>query len=108
PGGYLERFRREARAAAKLHHTNIVPVFGVGEADGLHFYAMQFIPGQGLDSVLDEVRRLRDARSGTAGRPAARGGSGVAHTVAVGLVTGTFVPSAEPAAVLPPPPSPGS
>src|SRR5262249_41458164 len=66
-GGYLERFRREARAAARLHHTNIVPVFGVGEADGLHFYAMQFIPGQGLDSVLDEVRRLRAARSSAAG-----------------------------------------
>src|SRR5437588_8182300 len=40
----LGRFRREARSAARLHHTNIVPVFGVGEQDGLHYYVMQFIP----------------------------------------------------------------
>src|SRR5205085_8465057 len=46
---YLERFRREAKAAARLHHTNIVPVFGVGEAEGVPFYAMQFIHGEGLD-----------------------------------------------------------
>src|SRR5262245_20047596 len=57
---FLERFKREARAAARLHHTNIVPVFGVGEAAGFHYYAMQFIQGQGLDAVLDEVRRLRE------------------------------------------------
>jgi serine/threonine protein kinase len=44
----LQRFGREARAAARLHHTNIVPVFGVGEAEGLHYYVMQFIPGLGL------------------------------------------------------------
>jgi serine/threonine protein kinase len=50
----LERFRREAQAAANLHHTNIVPVFGVGEQDGVHYYAMQFIEGQGLDRVLVE------------------------------------------------------
>ena len=48
----LERFRREAQAAARLHHTNIVPVFGVGEHDGVHYFAMQFIQGQPLDSVL--------------------------------------------------------
>jgi serine/threonine protein kinase/WD40 repeat protein len=58
----LARFQREARSAAKLHHTNIVPVFGVGEQDGLHYYVMQFIQGLGLDVVLDELRRLRQPR----------------------------------------------
>ncbi len=53
------RFQREARAAARLHHTNIVPVFGVGRDDGHHYYVMQFIPGMGLDAVLEELRRLR-------------------------------------------------
>jgi WD40 repeat protein/serine/threonine protein kinase len=56
---HRERFRREARAAARLHHTNIVPVFGVGEHQGVHYYAMQFIHGPGLHEVLKEVRRLR-------------------------------------------------
>ncbi len=55
----LGRFRREARAAAGLHHTNIVPVFAVGEQDGVPYYAMQFIRGQGIDTILDELRWLR-------------------------------------------------
>jgi serine/threonine protein kinase/WD40 repeat protein len=54
---HLERFCREARAAARLHHTNIVPVFAVGEDHGIHYYAMQFIQGQSLAEVLREVRR---------------------------------------------------
>ena len=70
PGhGQLERFKREARAAARLHHTNIVPVFGVGEHDGMPYYVMQFIQGLGLDEVLDEVKRLQ-ATSGPAVPPA--------------------------------------
>jgi serine/threonine protein kinase len=51
-----ERFRREARAAALLHHSNIVPVFGVGQDRGVHFYAMQFIHGQSLAKVIADRR----------------------------------------------------
>jgi serine/threonine protein kinase len=46
----VKRFQREARTAARLHHTNIVPVFGVGEAEGFHYYVMQLIDGIGLDT----------------------------------------------------------
>src|SRR3954471_5376526 len=41
----LARFRREARSAAQLHHTNIVPVFEVGKDGDISYYAMQFIQG---------------------------------------------------------------
>src|SRR5262249_13877710 len=47
----------EAKAAAKLHHTNIVPVHGFGEHEGTPYYVMQFIPGLGLDAVIDELAR---------------------------------------------------
>ncbi|MFI5457877.1 MAG: protein kinase [Isosphaerales bacterium] len=57
------RFEREARAAAKLHHTNIVPVFGVGEHDGLPYYVMQYIQGLGLDAVLDELNHIKPGGS---------------------------------------------
>jgi eukaryotic-like serine/threonine-protein kinase len=56
---HLLRFQREARAAALLHHTNIVPVFGVGEHEGVHYYAMQYIEGPSLDTVLRRVIRQR-------------------------------------------------
>src|SRR5262249_7159218 len=55
---HKRRFEREAKAAAKLHHTNIVPVFSVGEHEGLPFYAMQFITGTGLDIVIKELARM--------------------------------------------------
>ena len=67
----IERFQLEARSAARLHHGNIVPVYGVGEHEGMHYYAMQFIQGHGLDAILDDLRRLRGLvrHSGTALRP---------------------------------------
>jgi len=59
---FVERFRREAQAAAGLDQPGIVPVHGVGEARGLHYYAMQFIDGVGLDAVIDELARRRTGR----------------------------------------------
>jgi WD40 repeat protein/serine/threonine protein kinase len=53
------RFEREARAAAQLHHTNIVPVFGIGQDGDKAYFAMQLISGQGLDVVIDQLRRIR-------------------------------------------------
>ncbi len=52
---YVERFRREAQAAARLHHTNIVGVFGVGEAAGRHYYVMEYIAGTPLNRVIREL-----------------------------------------------------
>jgi YD repeat-containing protein len=101
---YLERFRREAKAAARLHHTNIVPVFGVGEADGTHYYAMQFIRGEGLDKVLADLRRLR-AAPGAPAAPAMPSEASVAHS----LLTGGFAaPAAPPAEEPSPSPAPSS
>lgn len=50
-----ERFQREAEAAARLYHTNIVPVFGVGQHGELPYYVMQFVDGVGLDTVLRQA-----------------------------------------------------
>lgn len=52
----IERFHQEAQAAARLHHTNIVPVFGFGEHEGQYFLAMQLIRGAGLDRVIAALR----------------------------------------------------
>ncbi len=103
-GRARRRFEREAKSAARLHHTNIVPVFGVGEQDGLPYYVMQFIQGLGLDAVLEELKKLQPGAAGTGtiigvGRPVSRNGGQVgklpdgdltAAHVARSLLTGGF------------------
>jgi serine/threonine protein kinase/Flp pilus assembly protein TadD len=63
----LQRFHNEARAAACLHHTNIVPVFAVGCERGVHFYAMQLIEGVTLASVIHDLRQLDQKESAAEG-----------------------------------------
>ncbi len=52
------RFQREARIAASLHHTNIVPVYGYGEHQGRLYYAMPLVDGIGLDTMIKSLRSL--------------------------------------------------
>ncbi len=70
----VERFRREARATARIHHPSIVPVYEVGEAEGTHFYAMEFLEGRSLDQLIEAARRTpaprRKPGSSTASDPA--------------------------------------
>ncbi|MBI1913775.1 MAG: protein kinase [Planctomycetes bacterium] len=96
PGGAMldehqqKRFQREAKAAARMHHTNIVPVYGVGEHEGMLYYVMQFIQGLGLDEVLTELRRLHEARGGSPPTTPARTKDVSAVDVAQSLLTGQF------------------
>jgi serine/threonine protein kinase len=53
---HRQRFQVEAQAAALLHHEHIVPVFGIGCDQGVHYYAMQFIEGRSLTDVIQELR----------------------------------------------------
>lgn len=98
---HLQRFQREARAAARLHHTNIVPVFGVGESDGVHYYVMQFIHGLGLDQVLEEVRRLRSDHPATSSRTSGRGTDDTSVDSATLLVRSPALDGANPGVELP-------
>ena len=52
----VARFAREARSAAGLHHSNIVPVFGFGQFEETHYYAMQFIDGVTIEDVVAALR----------------------------------------------------
>ncbi|MEK9665395.1 MAG: Stk1 family PASTA domain-containing Ser/Thr kinase [Candidatus Nanopelagicales bacterium] len=60
---FVARFRREARAAAQLSHPHVVSVFDQGEADGLPYLAMEYVPGRTLRDVLREFHVLSPAQA---------------------------------------------
>ncbi len=60
---FVERFRREAQAAANLSHPSIVPVFDWGEDDGTYFIVMELIDGTSLAELLRGSRTLTPSRS---------------------------------------------
>ncbi|MGO8861456.1 MAG: Stk1 family PASTA domain-containing Ser/Thr kinase [Acidimicrobiales bacterium] len=64
---FVERFRREAQAAANLSHPNIVPVFDWGEDTGYYFIVMEFVDGRALSAVLRESGRLSPQQTATIG-----------------------------------------
>ncbi|MGA2522194.1 MAG: protein kinase [Acidimicrobiales bacterium] len=60
---FVERFRREAQAAANLSHPNIVPVFDWGEDGGTYFIVMEFVDGRALSSILRTAGPLHPDRA---------------------------------------------
>jgi len=92
----LRRFRREAESAARLHHSNIVPVYGFGEDQGLQFYAMQLIEGSTLAEVLDVLRELDPVSFETAPSPDVRAIR--AQAAARRLLSAKTLPSHSPSA----------
>ncbi len=52
----VARFHREAEAAARLHHTNIVPIYSTGEDRGTHYYAMEMVEGPSLKQVIEHLQ----------------------------------------------------
>lgn len=68
----LARFRHEAHAAARLEHDNLVPVYDVGEAGGLRYYAMRFVDGTSLYDMLRN-KALSNQEAARYIEPVARG-----------------------------------
>ena len=64
---FVERFRREAQAAANLSHPNIVPVFDWGEDDGSYFIVMEYVEGRPLSAVLRDPEPMPPRQIATIG-----------------------------------------
>ncbi len=64
---FVERFRREAQAAANLSHPNIVPVFDWGEDEGSYFIVMEYVEGRPLSAVLRDPQRIPPRQIATIG-----------------------------------------
>jgi eukaryotic-like serine/threonine-protein kinase len=60
---FVDRFRREARAAASLSHPNIVAVYDWGAVDGIYYMVMEFVRGQAARTLLNSVGRLEPAQA---------------------------------------------
>ena len=96
----LQRFQREAQAVAQLHHTNIVPIFGVGEHDGIPYYAMQYIKGRGLDALLETWREGNIPQAAEHWRSAARYAKQAAEALGYAHDQGVFHRDIKPANIL--------
>ncbi len=62
---FRARFERESSIAAQIEHPNVIPVYAIGEADGVLYIAMRFVEGTDLRSLLDEQGPVEPSRAVT-------------------------------------------
>lgn len=95
----VQRFRAEAQAAARLHHTNVVSIYAQGECEGQFYYAMELVDGVGLDTV---IRSRPDLLSSTRARGGSSAGWGLASGTRIDTDRGPARPAADIEAPRPP------
>jgi serine/threonine protein kinase/dienelactone hydrolase len=79
---WRQRFTREAQAASRLNHSNIVTIYDIGESSGMHFIAMEYIRGR----TLAEAIPPGGMPAGSAARYAAQIGAALVKAHAAGVV----------------------
>ena len=84
PQSAVLRFRREAQAAARLHHAHIVPIYAQGEAEGLHYYAMELVRGTTVYQIICDARGGQGRTPAVGGSPAIGAPLDPAETVLLG------------------------
>ena len=94
----LQRFRVETQAVAQLNHPHIVPIFAVGSESGHHFYAMQFIEGPTLATLIRQQREAGSSTSSVRGRRALaklaiQAAEALAHAHSMGILHRDIKPS---------------
>src|SRR5881392_2977954 len=60
---FLSRFMREARAAAGLSHPNVIPIFFIGDDDGRHYFAMEYVSGRSVQTMIRSEGRIGNPRA---------------------------------------------
>jgi serine/threonine protein kinase len=81
----LERFYREARALAALHHPNIVRAYDIDQVDGVHFLVMEYVDGSSLEHITEKngpmplMRAAHYVRQAALGLQHAHESAGIVH-----------------------------
>jgi serine/threonine-protein kinase len=60
---FVEKFEREARAAGKFNHPNVVQVHEVGHANGIYYYSMEYLEGGSVQEMISKGRKLPPVRA---------------------------------------------
>jgi len=75
---FLSRFTREARAAGAVAHSNVIPIYFIGEDDGRHYFAMEYVSGRSVQQMIRQEGRIGNPRAAQIILQAAQG-LGAAH-----------------------------